>query len=494
MTAVSHVVIVGGGLAGWTAAASLANSMRGGFVQVTVADVLPPESAVQAEYLRPSTLAFFRHLGIRESDVLAETDAALRLGTGLADWPRPGARCVLPFGKLGAHIGFIPFHHYLVKRRLSGQPAAFADYSINAVAAQRGRFTRPSASATQAAANVDYGLTLDRQACRNLLRRYALQTGVKEVHGALGEIDCHADGRIRALTLDGERTLAGDLFFDCSGDIALLAGGVLGEPANHGAGALPADRMLSVSAKKSPSLLLQCSVQDGAWRVAAALGNRSVYSLIYSSARLADDAAASQLTALPGAAADEGSALTPLPQGTRARPWTGNCVALGAAAGLPVPLLVSELHWLAAAMRHFLQLFPGDVTADGVRQEFNAAHRARFDAFHDYLSLLYATAQRNGNPAFADVAMPPSLRSRRELFRCAGRRPASDVDEPTHDEWVTAWLSAGTWPESFDPLLGRMPDSELDNHFARLAAAIDSEVQRMDEVAPPFGVTNGKSD
>lgn len=468
------VVIVGAGLAGWAAAAALARSLRGLPVGISVVRSAAPAEDLPVEYTLPSTPGFLAGLGLDEMTLLRHAGGAHRLGTEFIDWPAAGRRSARWFGQHGANIGFIPFHHYAVRRRIAGRPLDFDACSANAVAARAGRFGQP-AGATSLAARIEYGLCLDRAACSGMLRRIALNAGVSEAAGTLAGITRREDGGIASLLLSDDVSIDGDLFLDCSGHTASVIGAEMGvtvpdDPAN-----LPFDRVLAAPAKQLPVLATRCTALDGAWLLDVPVAYGGCHLLFYAQEQTDDATATELLQAARNVGESAACATHPLTRGPREAAWRHNCVGIGAAAGMPVPLLASELHWIQEDIGRLLRLLPGEAAAARVAQQYNSQRLQSHANFRDYLLVLYA-ATESATATASRPEMPKSFRRRRTLFECSGRVTMQEHETFSAGEWAAAWLSAGIWPDAYDPLLERMSSADLDAHFERFAAAIARDV------------------
>src|SRR5262249_12584420 len=142
---------------------------------------------------------------------------------GFRDWTRVGHFYFHPFGPAGPGIGTVPFPAYWLKMFLEGKAARLEDYSIQAVAALQGRFTRPVHAPNTPLNKIAYALPFECRRFARYLRGFAEARGVRRTEGEVRRVLLRPrDGFIESVTLESGETISADLFIDCSGFRGLL--------------------------------------------------------------------------------------------------------------------------------------------------------------------------------------------------------------------------------------------------------------------------------
>lgn len=133
--AIRRILIVGGGTAGWMAAAALSRFSLAGRMSVTVVESDEIGTVGVGEATIPPLANFNALLGIDEADFMARTQGTFKLGIQFVDWGRIGDRYIHPFGAFGVDMEAIKFHQFWLAQNQAGGSAPFGDYNLCTVAA-----------------------------------------------------------------------------------------------------------------------------------------------------------------------------------------------------------------------------------------------------------------------------------------------------------------------------------------------------------------------
>jgi tryptophan halogenase len=129
---IKQVVIVGGGTAGWMAAAVLARAL-GPLVSIRLIESDAIGTVGVGEATIPQIKLFNGLLGLDEDDFVRQTQGTFKLGIEFVDWTAPGQAYLHAFGGQGRDLGMVNFHQYWLRHRQAGGDSDFWAYSLNAV-------------------------------------------------------------------------------------------------------------------------------------------------------------------------------------------------------------------------------------------------------------------------------------------------------------------------------------------------------------------------
>ncbi|MDJ0656809.1 MAG: tryptophan 7-halogenase [Xanthomonadales bacterium] len=473
------VVIVGGGPAAWTAASVLSRALSAADVAVVVPDVSHTTPAAEATL--PTILGFHQLQGLNEPEVLRQQKGSFRLGTRFQDWNEPGHRYINPIGAHGASIEFVAFHNYAVKARQNGEVRPFNEYSLVAMAGDRGRFSHPVNDPNSVLSTMRYALHLDAAAVARSFRQRAEAAGVTVINGSVASLQRHPDsGFIQTLNLDNGSSISGDLFVDCSGPGAVLMD-ALEEPWEDWSHWLPANRSLRVisSGKPDPDPLTRIIGKDGGWLRQVESSHQTEHRLVFCDAMLDEESALATLSEATGKVSD---VLDQRVQNRmRRQPWSGNCLALGAAAGGFEPLQMDELHLVHTGLMRFVGLLPDRSCHPALASQYNRVTRQECRNIRDFLVAHYRATARDGEfwrQARASE-LPDSLAHKLDLFAVHGQVAFYEDETFPEPSWVSLWLGQEQWPAGHDLVLDGYDFERLRQRFDQMAELIQQAVAGM---------------
>jgi tryptophan halogenase len=479
--AIQRVIIVGGGTAGWMAAAALSAHLRGTGTRITLVESSEIGTVGVGEATIPTIRRFYANLGMRDAEVMQACDATAKLGIRFVDWLRPGHDCVHPFGRFGQDLRGVDFHHYWLKARAAGDATALGAYSLGATLAERGHATIPAPNPPSQLSVFDWALHFDAALFAAHMRRFAETMGVTRIDARIADVVLRAeDGFVEALALADGRRIEGDLFIDCSGFRALLIGEALGIPYRDWSHWLLCDGAFAVQSEGAgePPSCTTVTARTAGWQWRIPLRRREGNGLVFSSRFQSDDDAREELLAnIPAAPTMEPRRLRFTP-GRREAAWAKNCVALGLASGFLEPLESTSIALIETGIERLKQLFPDKRFDPAVIDEFNEQSAEEMERVRDFIILHYLLNGRDGAfwQACREVALPDSLSRKLALWRARGAFVRYRWEMFSPASWLAIYAGFGDLPERTDPALAAVSDSELTRALAAMRGSIDEAV------------------
>lgn len=490
---VRKVVIVGGGTAGWMAAAALS--------RLTPVDVTLVESEVigtvgVGEATIPAIRLFNSALGLDEAEFLGETKGSYKLGIAFDGWMGEGTRYMHAFGPVGHAHGLLPFYQYWLRAHHAGQAEPFGAYSLNETAAWALRVQGKGGSSPVA---IPYAFHFDAALYAGLLRRHAEAAGAIRVEGVVAEVERDADdGGIARVRLADGRTVAGDFFIDCTGFRSLLIEAVAPGEFMDWSEWLPCDSAWAVpcATRGAFTPYTKATAREAGWQWRIPLQHRIGNGYVFCSRFIDDDKARDTLLANLDGPPEAEPRLIRFTTGTRQRHWVGNCLALGLAAGFMEPLESTSIHLVQSSIARLLQMFPARREETALAAEFNREAAFEWSHIRDFLVLHYWANARQGQPFWDErraMTLPDTLRERIDMFRDSAFINRKHEELFTVEGWSQVLIGQAVLPDRYNPLADALGDAELTQMLERIvrrnkeqAAAMPLHVAAlMQAVAPP---------
>ncbi|WP_295841555.1 tryptophan 7-halogenase [uncultured Xanthomonas sp.] len=484
-----NLVIVGGGTAGWMAAAALARVL-GPDYRITLIESEQIGIVGVGEATVPHIKAFNNLLGINEAEFVRHTQGSFKLGIEFADWQRPGTSYVHGFGtEIGHPLGLLPFQQYWFKQALAGKARPLGAYTLNTVAAKRDRFMTSATDVppNSPLANIAYAYHFDAALYAGFLRRYAEQRGVTRREGIVEEVQLHPEsGDVLSVRLASGEAIAGDLFIDCSGFRGLLIEQALHTGYHDFSHWLPCDRALAVPCAKvgPPTPYTRATARAAGWQWRIPLQHRTGNGYVYCSAHISDDEAAATLLAnLDGPALADPRPLR-FVTGRRKQVWNRNVIALGLASGFMEPLESTSIHLVQSGISKLLELFPREGISPVLVRRYNERIAFEFDRIRDFLLLHYHATERDDSAFWRHCrSMPitPELQETLALFRDSGRFYRNGDEMFAEISWVQVMVGQGILPRAYHPLVDQVPQADLE----RFMASVEQTIGHCADAMPP---------
>ena len=476
------ITILGGGTAGWMAAAAFATRLPRQHYSIAVVESDDIGTVGVGEATLPHLKAFNELIGLEESHFMRATRATFKLGIEFRDWCRPGEAYIHPFGAFGEPWGGVEFQHHWMRLRSSARPVRpIGEYSFSVSAARAGLCGFPSRDARSPASTFTYAYHLDAGLYAALLRKWAEAHGVRRHEGKVQGVERDGEtGEIRQLQLTSGERIGGDLFIDCSGFRSLLIGEQFGVAWQDWTEWLPCDRAWAVPCTRqgalTPNTRSTAAVAGWKWRIP--LQHRVGNGYVYSSRWMGDEQARDSLLGSIESPQLSEPRLLRFQAGRRARAWESNCVAIGLAGGFLEPLESTSIFLIQAGVTDLLRLMPqpgAQPFDERLREEFNRLTDLQYERIRDFLVLHYTANERFGEPLWDHVrtmSLPDSLRHKIALFRARAMLPNYQYGLFSRDSWLAVLMGQGIKPLGYSPLADALPVDTIQQQLEQYAHAI----------------------
>ncbi len=445
-----HVVVVGGGTAGWLTACILAAVRRSvGDSETRVTLIESPDIATigVGEGTWPSMRATLQRIGMSEAEFLRCADASFKQGTRFVGWTAKNDPDVYdhPFSFPAdyAAVNLAPFW-------LAQQTAQSFSSFVSPQSDLIDRSLAPKRVDTpEYAFAVNYAYHLDAGRFASLLCTHGVERlHVRHVRANVTRVQGREDGDIDRLNLDNGETISADLFVDCTGQRGLLIDGHCGVPYVPAHDVLFNDSAIAVQIphKEADAAVASATTSTATsigWIWDIALPSRRGLGHVFSSRHgTAEEARAilRNYARVDAALADELVGDDQYRQlqfhpGYRERFWANNCVAVGMSAGFIEPLEASAIALIEQSATIVAQNLPHDRTImDAVARRFNEKLGYHWKRIIEFLKLHYVLSHRE-EPYWRDhrdrKTWPASLDDKMTLWR---QQSPYHADAPMLDE------------------------------------------------------------
>jgi len=430
-----RILIVGGGSAGWMAAAYLDAVLNRGSRTVDIGLVESPDvpRIGVGEATIPSINHILAAIGIEEREFLRRVDGTFKQSIKFVNWLHDKgeyyyhafARIVpTPIDSTGRRWlksdRSLPF-----METVSAQPV-LCEMNLSPQMLARWDFGRP----------LIYAFHMNALKFADYLCELATARGVEHWLDHVTDVEVTESGNIQSVNTAAGLRLEADLFIDCTGFAALLIEKKLGIGWVDCSQWLMCDRAVTMHVPYEhhyPGYVrpyTTATALSAGWVWEIPLQDRRSLGYVHSGAFIDDNDAERELRTFEGGhAADLNSRIVHFKVGHRIKSWAGNCVAIGLAGSFIEPLESTGLYLSDLATVMLAEHFPyGDDMAP-LAYRFNRIMTNRFYEILDFINMHYCLSRRKDSPFWRETGkaehITDRLKAKLEFWRM---KPPSNVD------------------------------------------------------------------
>lgn len=453
------VVIVGGGSAGWMAAAYLdavLNQKDSRVADITLIESPDVPRIGVGEATIPSINHILATIGIDEVEFLKRVDGTYKHAIKYINWlDGKGESYYHAFGRRRMQ----PLDHSALNWLKSDRSIAFSE-TVSAQPVICEEMIGPHGlQPGDNGAQFTYAFHMNALKFADYLAEIATSRGVTHHLDHLTDVDLRENGTIAGIHTRGGLHIEGDLFIDCTGFAALLIEKQLGAEWIDCSQWLLSDRAVTIQVPYEtnypgyvrPNTLSTAASAGWIWEIP--LQNRRAWGYVHSSAHLSEEQAEAELRQHIGAFANDCAArFVPFKVGYRPQPWTGNCIAIGLASGFVEPLESTGLYLSDLAAVLLAEHFPYHDDLEPLAFRFNRIVSNRYLEVVDFINLHYCLTRREDNEFWREIGKPERthdrVRAKLEYWR---EKP------PSWSDFEDASFSpAEVWTPSVDAMANSM--------------------------------------
>lgn len=476
---IKQIVIVGGGTAGWMAAAGLSILLRDPTIRIRLIESEQIGIVGVGEATIPHIRYFNKLIQLDEPDFLRQTNATYKTGIEFVNWGQVGDRYFHSFSPYGVNMDGYHFHQFWLRHAMT-QGAPGADhYNLLALASRTNKFARPQPQMQNTPlARLEYAFQFDSSLYGKYMRGLAESRGVERIEGKIVKVHQRSeDGFIESVELESGTKIGGELFIDCTGFRGLLIEQTLKSGYIDWSHYLPMNRAVAQACEQPGPILpyTRSTAHKAGWQWRIPLQNRLGNGHVYCSDYISDDEAYATLQeGLEGPATTEPNFLR-FKTGVRAKPWNKNVVSLGLASGFLEPLESTSIHLVQTAVARLMTNFPDTLFNQRDIDYYNERTLLEFEQVRDFIILHYCATQRDDSPFWNYVRtmeLPEKLQQRIDIYRENGRLYRHDNELFGEDSWFAVFEGQNIRPKRYHPGINHLSDEVLDRRMAEIRRAM----------------------
>ncbi len=431
------ITIVGGGSAGWLAAAFLnrfgkaKDAKQGPEITLIESPNIPIIGVGEASL--PGMVMLLHQLGISESEFFKQTDATFKVAAHFINWHHDEKGQPAEFLNIlnappsidGRQIAdyFVSFDS---ARATASAGMSYVRTFSPVVEIVRGNLAPRRPGQPDFTGEVGYTYHFDATKLAAMLKDVATSRGVKHILDDVDNVNLDERGFVKSLSLRGRGEHPVDLVIDCTGFRGSILQQALGEPFESYADYLLNDRAAVVQIPhKDPRVIAPTTRATGfsaGWNFNIPLTTRVGTGYVFSSKFISDDKAIEELLAYYGDQAKGCEPrIIPIKTGRVRKAWVKNCVALGLSSGFIEPLEATAIFMSDVGVRWLYHFMPTRDFEPELAAGYNRQISRLYEEVRNFVQLHYHLNNRQDSAywkaAREDVKLSDRFRENLEIWR-----------------------------------------------------------------------------
>lgn len=445
-----HIVILGGGTAGWMSATLLRHTLPKDTFSISLIESPNIGTIGVGEGSTPHLKQFFDLLGVNESDWMPKCHATFKNGISFVNWTKENhdkeTSYFHPFPSIvdrqtaGAFL-----HNCLARHKGVNQSVNPNHYFLAHTLSQHG--FGPKTKPGKPSLPMNYAYHFDSNLLGAYLCTLGKKMGVRHIQGEYEKSLLDSNGNIDELVLKDKRSFNGDFFIDASGFSALLTQKALQQDFKSFSDNLFNDSAIAIPTGTCSKLLAQTTATalkyGWAWHIP--LSNRTGNGYVFSSHYCNFDEAENELRQHLGIC-DESNTIKRIKMkvGHVSQPWCKNVLAVGLAQGFIEPLEATALHLVMDSLTTFLHSFRHMSFEQTDIDHYNHQIISRYNGIRDYIVCHYKVNNRTDSQYWIDCASNTHISENLSAVLLAWRA-GQDITPILEQRNMNKYYSAISW-------------------------------------------------
>jgi 2-polyprenyl-6-methoxyphenol hydroxylase-like FAD-dependent oxidoreductase len=386
---VKSVAIVGAGSAGWLTALVLSASCPWLTIRLVRPRANNPIGV--GESTQPDLPIRVQAAGIDIAEFCAATDATIKCGIFYRDWNVSGDHYWHPFSTMVDTGPYTAAHHYQQLILEDPRRHSYADYYAKVHTSYETCVKRNLIAPEAAMALHVDAVKLAAYLERKLTRVEVVESDRVE--------PTTADGRVKELLLDDGRSLAADLYVDCTGFARAVLGTIAKPEKLHyeaNVNRAVAGNVPYLDRKVEMHPYTRAHAHEHGWTWSIPLRSRIGSGYCYHADFCSAEQAEANFRAYWGVERmrDVSVRHISFDRDTLLNPWAANVVAIGLSAGFVEPLEATGLNWTISSAELLGRLLGPRYFDDNARAKFNALMQSYIYDVQDFVDAHYLLSAR----------------------------------------------------------------------------------------------------